>query len=431
MSFGSRQVWILVALCTFMFSATNGQAQTCGNDYQIKEGDSLSQIARRAYGNGSQWTMIYYANQDRLGTNATFITPGIKIRIPCIGGEERKSLPRDAVTQATSKTKNSFVLSRLVQRIEFLTADGYEPFTGRALPNGGLVTDLLGRSMALIKKQSGGRFDYKVSWVNDWAAHLDPLLVNRAFDAGFPWSNPKCDQFETLDKETQFRCRNFFYSDPVFELFTVLVTKKDSDLVFDNDDDILGKTLCQPYGYSTTALDKDGRNWLKDGKIVLMRPQTPEDCFHLLEQGVIDAVVTSDLTGRAILSGLGMTDRVKIIDRPVSIGTLSVIIPKTHPQARTLLYYVNSGLKKLRDDGEFDKIVSTHLTRFWDSVQGTQMSAGQPSDSNKTSPTAAPATSVDTTTSPDPQNTDPSKSEDSDSKNKVGSTDTAQSKKDN
>src|SRR5687767_1132189 len=40
-------------------------AQTCGTDYVLKQGDTLSDIARTVYGSASQWSIIYYANQDR------------------------------------------------------------------------------------------------------------------------------------------------------------------------------------------------------------------------------------------------------------------------------------------------------------------------------------------------------------------------------
>ena len=45
-------------------------AQTCGTEHTVKEGDTLAQIAARAYGNPTQWTVIFYANQDRLGAVA-------------------------------------------------------------------------------------------------------------------------------------------------------------------------------------------------------------------------------------------------------------------------------------------------------------------------------------------------------------------------
>src|SRR5258708_34943280 len=61
-------------------------AQTCGTEYKIKEGETLAQIAARVYGNPTQWTVIFYANQDRLGTNASLLVPGLAIALPCIGG---------------------------------------------------------------------------------------------------------------------------------------------------------------------------------------------------------------------------------------------------------------------------------------------------------------------------------------------------------
>ena len=81
---------------------------------------------------------------------------------------------------------------------------------------------------------------------------------------------------------------------------TVLFVKADSPVTFAKDDEMLGKTLCQPAGYSTYELDKGGRNWVKDNKVLLMRPQTIEECFRLLDSGTVQAVVTSDMTGQAV-----------------------------------------------------------------------------------------------------------------------------------
>ena len=70
---------------------TTAMAQTCGAEYRIKEGDTLAQIAARVYGSPAQWTVIFYANQDRLGTNASLLVPGLAIVLPCIGGASAKS----------------------------------------------------------------------------------------------------------------------------------------------------------------------------------------------------------------------------------------------------------------------------------------------------------------------------------------------------
>jgi polar amino acid transport system substrate-binding protein len=347
-------------------------AQTCGTDYTVKEGESLADVAARVYGNSAQWTLIFYANQDRMGANASLLVPGLSIRIPCLGGQQPASASPPATASPSAQTpaagaagSGEMELSSVVRRIEFLTADGSTPFTDRSLPSGGMITQIVSTAMDLVKEQSQGAFAYNVSWVNDWAAHLNPLLITRAFDAGFPWLKPDCSRPAELSQDAKYRCQKFFFSDPLYEVFTVLFVKSNSPITFAKDDEIIGKTLCQPIGYSTYELDKGGRNWVKENKVILLRPQSVEECFRLLDSGSVNAVVAPDLTGKAVTAALGTGDRIKALQRPIGIGTLHIIVPKTHPHASTVLYYVNTSIAKLRESGEYDKIVDSHLSRFW------------------------------------------------------------------
>lgn len=61
---------------------------TPGNSagYTVRSGDTLSDIAQRAYGNGSKayWMALYVANQDTIGSNPNIIRPGENLRIPTI-----------------------------------------------------------------------------------------------------------------------------------------------------------------------------------------------------------------------------------------------------------------------------------------------------------------------------------------------------------
>ena len=54
------------------------QAQT----YTVKSGDSLWKIAKRFYGDGSKYTLIYNANKDTIGGNPNLIYPGQVFTIP-------------------------------------------------------------------------------------------------------------------------------------------------------------------------------------------------------------------------------------------------------------------------------------------------------------------------------------------------------------
>lgn len=350
-------------------------AQTCGTEHTVKEGETLAQIAARVYGNPTQWTVIFYANQDRLGGNISMLVPGLSLRLPCIGGTQAApaAAPPAAAnvgpgpaTAGAPSSEPTFVISSLLHRIEFLTADGFAPYTGRSLEGGGMLTQIISASMQLIKDESKGRFDYGISWVNDWAAHLNPLLLTRAFDVGFPWARPDCDSGQPLDQSSQFRCQRFFFSDPLYEVLTGLFVRNNSKVKSLRREEISGMTLCRPAGYPVHELDKDGRNWVKDGLVTLMRPPSVDECFRLLDTGAVDGVVEAELAGRASITSLGLTGKIRMLDQPVALTTYHALVSKSHPHARTILYYINSSLEKLRERGEYDRIIERHLGRFWE-----------------------------------------------------------------
>src|SRR3954464_11112560 len=80
-----RHLLFVVAVLSFIgvMRPIATQAQTCGTDCAVKEGEMLAQIASRVYGNPAQWTTIFYANQDRLGTIRSLLIPGFTLRINC------------------------------------------------------------------------------------------------------------------------------------------------------------------------------------------------------------------------------------------------------------------------------------------------------------------------------------------------------------
>jgi uncharacterized membrane protein len=106
-------------------------------------------------------------------------------------------------------------------------------------------------------------------------------------------------------------------------------------------------------------------------------------------------VVIAELTGMAVAAAVGMSDRVHPASRPVNIETMHVIIAKTHPNARTVLYYVNSSLARLRETGAYDAITAKHLEQFWGAAtapsQGSKAGSGQPEASPQPNPNPADA----------------------------------------
>jgi polar amino acid transport system substrate-binding protein len=372
-----------VAVVATHMPPDTADAQTCGTEYTIKDGETLAQIAGRVYGNPTQWTVIFYANQDRLGGNMSLLVPGLSIRLPCIGSGQGQtpvavSPPpgKGAAPPPAPAAEPSFIISSLLRRIEFLTADGFAPYTGRSLEGGGMTTQIIDAAMNLIKEEAKGRFDFGISWVNDWAAHLNPLLLTRAFDVGFPWARPDCESGLPLDQSSQFRCQRFFFSDPLYESVTGLFVRSTAKIKSLRREELAGMTLCRPAGAPIHELDKDGRNWVKENVVTLMRPPSVDECFRLLGSGAVDGVVEAELAGRASMASLGLTDKVRMLDQPVALTTYHVLISKSHPHARTILYYVNSSLEKLREKGDYDRIIERHLNKFWEAQSTPSASAG-------------------------------------------------------
>lgn len=57
-------------------------AETTGQSYTVKSGDSLWAIAKKYYGSGAMYTKIYEANKDIIGKNPNLIYPGQQLIIP-------------------------------------------------------------------------------------------------------------------------------------------------------------------------------------------------------------------------------------------------------------------------------------------------------------------------------------------------------------
>lgn len=62
----------------------NSPAPPAVQTYTVVSGDCLWNIAKRFYGNGSQYTVIYDANRDIIGGNPNLIYPGQVLTIPPI-----------------------------------------------------------------------------------------------------------------------------------------------------------------------------------------------------------------------------------------------------------------------------------------------------------------------------------------------------------
>lgn len=86
--YGTKTVNITIAAAKSKASvepkreATTSPAPASAQTYTVVSGDYLWNIAKKFYGNGSKYTVIYNANKDVIGGNPNLIRPGQVLTIP-------------------------------------------------------------------------------------------------------------------------------------------------------------------------------------------------------------------------------------------------------------------------------------------------------------------------------------------------------------
>jgi len=239
--------------------------------------------------------------------------------------------------------------------MRFLTGSNFAPFTDEDLPQGGMITEIVRN---VLEKSAAGR-DYRITFVNDWAAHLNVLLPDGAFDLGFPWYRPDCSQAEKLSEGMRARCTDFYFSRPLYEVVVGYYVRNDDPLVGTLDPtEMFGRTICRPRGYFTFDLETAD---LVEPNVTFRSPDSPADCFTLLQSGAVDVVTLNILLAEEEITRQGLDGLVVELPDLATIQTLHILAPKTSPYGRTYLALLNKGIRQVRESGEWFEIVSRHL----------------------------------------------------------------------
>lgn len=337
---------LCVASLGFVAASTDqAQAQEQCTSYTVVRGDTLSQIAGRAEVRGG-YQVLYNANTNILAS-PNLLEVGQVLRIPCADG----SLPTSSTAAAAPATTQPTAQPDSLDRpLRFVTASGYAPFTEESMEGGGLLTQMVRRSMELGNADQ----EFSIIFVNDWGSHLNDLLPSGAFDMAFPWFLPDCDKVENLSAPNAFRCTDFNHSAPFYDAlvgyYTLAGSAYDGVTTYP---ELFGARMCRPESWFTFDLEAEQ---LIDPTITLT--QVPQmECWELLRNGEVDIVTYDALPAEEDLENAGMKDVVAQIANLTSQQTLHVFVSKNNPNGDAYMDIINAGLEELRLSGEWFEIV--------------------------------------------------------------------------
>ncbi|MDX5373134.1 MAG: transporter substrate-binding domain-containing protein [Pseudomonadaceae bacterium] len=218
--------------------------------------------------------------------------------------------------------------------LKLVTGDQYPPFTGRSLPDGGMLTELVLRALQETGQQP------QLAW-QPWKRGYLATLRGQ-YDATFPY-------LPSPQREAEF-----LFSAPLYETTQKLFSRSEDQLEADH---LAGKRLCLPLGWQPPepllAL-------LASGQLQRHEPQDLATCAKLVALGRDDFFVADDLLGQQALRHAGVHSRLRQSQTTLARNRLHLIVPRNRPGAQALMDSFNAGLQRLRDDGTYAQIVQKH-----------------------------------------------------------------------
>jgi ABC-type amino acid transport substrate-binding protein len=231
------------------------------------------------------------------------------------------------------------------------------PLADEQLPEGGLAVALVGASLG--RPGSGADAETSARWTKE--ALTPQALADPSVDLALPVESADCEHPNNLTQTSAALCDAAVYSDPILQVVIGLFTLTNSAFKFDNDEGIIGKTVCLSRDHDLSALNGNGRNWASYKRITVMRRPTLLDCVAAVQARDADTFVATDLEGMHLLRRLGLTPYFSMQARPLATGAVHAVVWRDNPRAPDLINAVNQGLKRLKQSDAYSAIVQKHL----------------------------------------------------------------------
>ena len=222
--------------------------------------------------------------------------------------------------------------------LPLVTGNNYPPFTDESLPQRGMMTEIV----KLAFEKSG----YETAIVfRPWKRGYEETKQGK-FAGTFPYI------------KTEERVNDFYYSDSIHITYTRIFVTQNAPI--QTSQDLQGKRICIPLGY---AVNKELAKLLADKAIRRQaNPVNLQGCLKMMLSGRKDFFVINEINGwMTIQNAYQSKAKFRTLDKIFHQESHYFIVPKSYPNGKDILSHFNRGLKKLRDEGILDDIVSRHL----------------------------------------------------------------------
>ncbi|MDD0842792.1 substrate-binding periplasmic protein [Pseudomonas sp. Gutcm_11s] len=223
-------------------------------------------------------------------------------------------------------------------QVRLVTGDDYAPFTGQSLPAGGMLTELVQRTLQQAGHQTS------LAWL-PWKRGYRAALKGQ-FDATYPY-------LASGEREA-----DYLFSTPLYVTTRHLFSRAGDAWEPDDSARLMGKRMCLPLGWQPPA---SFARLLEAGQLHLHEPQDLTACARLVEMGRDDFFIADSLLGeRAIfLSGTGSAS-FNISRGSVGSSSLHLLVPRNRSDAQQLIDQFDSALRQLQESGEYARIIEAH-----------------------------------------------------------------------
>jgi polar amino acid transport system substrate-binding protein len=223
--------------------------------------------------------------------------------------------------------------------LHLATGDDYAPFTGKALPGQGILTQVVRAALA----------EQGMAITLDWLPWNRGYLQTRRgdYDGTFPY-------VRSAEREA-----DFLYSAPLYVTAQHLFSRSEDRIEVDDLPRLAGRRLCYPLGWQPPRVIQE---LVDAGVLQRHSPLGLKECAQLLLLQRDDLFLADHDLGESALRAIGAeTGQFHRSTTTLGNNTLHFIVSRRHPRAAELIARFDLGLATLKARGEYQRLIESNL----------------------------------------------------------------------